>query len=127
MPNVHFEYHVSDTARARKFYGNLLGWTFRSMPQSDYHLVIGEGIGPGLALSGALTARNAPEPAAGSGPRGAALVFGVKDVDAAYAKALATGGAEAMPPTDFEGVGRIAYCEDGEGNIFGMIQPPETM
>jgi predicted enzyme related to lactoylglutathione lyase len=26
--------------------------------------------------------------------------------------------------TDFEGIGRLAYCEDGEGNIFGIIQPP---
>jgi hypothetical protein len=52
------------------------------------------------------------------------LTFTVADVDATYKKALATGGAEAMPPTDFEGIGRLAYCEDGEGNIFGIIQPP---
>ena len=127
MPNVHFEYQVSDTARARRFYGELFGCTYKSMPQGDYHLVVGEGIAPYSSLSGAITARNTPAPASSSGARGAVLVFGVKDVDSSYATVLANGGGEAMPPTDFPSVGRIAYCEDGEGNIFGMIQPPETM
>jgi len=121
---VHFEYHVSDTKRARDFYTGLFGWTYQSMPQGDYHLVVGEGIGIGQPVSGALTSRNAPAPQRGSGPRGAVLTFTVADVDVTYKKALATGGAEAMPPTDFEGIGRLAYCEDGEGNIFGIIQPP---
>ncbi len=127
MPNVHFEYHVSDTARARKFYSDLFGWTYESMAEGDYHLIKGEGIAPWTALSGALLGRNAPLPADGTGPRGAVLVFGVKDVDASFAKALANGGSETMPPTDFPPIGRLAYCEDGEGNIFGMIQPPEKM
>ena len=121
---VHFEYHVSDTKWARDFYTGLFGWTYQSMPQGDYHLVVGEGIGIGQPVSGALTLRNAPVPQPGSGPRGAVLTFTVADVDATYKKALATGGAEAMPPTDFEGIGRLAYCEDDEGNIFGIIQPP---
>jgi len=121
---VHFEYHVSDTARARSFYTGLFGWTYQPMPGMDYHLVIGDGIGIGQPISGALMARNAPVPPQGIGPRGAILTFTVADVDATYEKALATGGAEALPPTDFEGIGRLAYCEDGEGNIFGIIQPP---
>jgi predicted enzyme related to lactoylglutathione lyase len=124
MP-AHFELHVDDTARARRFYGDLLGWTFTSMPMGDYHLVSGDGIGLGQPLSGALTSRNAPAHPAGSGPRGAVRVFTVGDVDDLYARALASGGAEAMPPQDFEGIGRLAYCEDGEGNLFGMIQPPK--
>lgn len=127
MPNIHFEYHVRDTERARRFYAELFGWTYQSMPQGDYHLVLGDGIAPGTALSGALTSRNATEPTPGMGPRGAVLVFGVPDVDTSYSIALANGGAEAMAPTTFEGIGRLAYCDDGEGNIFGMIQPPETM
>ena len=50
---VHFEYHVSDTKRARDFYSGLFGWTYQSMPQGDYHLVVGEGIGIGrLVLRG---------------------------------------------------------------------------
>ncbi|MGB7244523.1 MAG: hypothetical protein WBC93_20855 [Sulfitobacter sp.] len=59
--------------------------------------------------------------APGPAERGAALFFEVPDVDACDATALASGGAEAMPPTDFPGSGRAAYCEDGESNIFGMI------
>ncbi|MEX0344083.1 MAG: VOC family protein [Rhizobiaceae bacterium] len=37
--------------------------------------------------------------------------------------ALASGGAEALPPENYPGVGRCAYVEDGEGNIVGMITP----
>ncbi len=121
---VHFEIYCTDTARARKFYTGIFGWSYQSMPQGDYHLISGKDIAVGALLSGALTGRNTPTPAASSGARGAVMVFGIDDVDVAYARALATGGAEAMSPTDFEGIGRIAYCEDGEGNIFGMIPPP---
>ena len=39
--------------------------------------------------------------------------------------ALANGGAEALPPEDYPGIGRCAYVEDGEGNIVGMITPTE--
>ena len=57
---VHFEYHVGDTARARSFYTGLFGWAYQPMPGMDYHLVIGDGIGIGQPISGALMARNAP-------------------------------------------------------------------
>jgi len=72
-------------------------------------------------LSGALMGRMDGKPAAGGPIRGCTLVFEVGDVDAKYARVLDIGGAEALPPTDFPGVGRAAYCEDGQGNVFGMI------
>lgn len=122
MPNVHFEYQVNDLERAKKFYAELFGWTFETM-MDDYFLVVGEGVGPGNSLSGALMARNSTAHPAGTAPRGAVLVWEVDDVNAKYALALGNGGAEAAPPEDYEGVGRVAYCEDGEGNLFGMLQP----
>lgn len=30
-------------------------------------------------------------------------------------------GAQALPHTDFPGIGRVAYCEDGQGSVFGII------
>ena len=76
--------------------------------------------GCACSLRGGLRVR-VSAPAPGGPVRGCTLTFEVADVDALYAKALANGGAEAMPPTDFPGIGRCGYCEDGEGNIFGMI------
>lgn len=122
MPNVHFEYQVNDLARAQTFYAALFGWHFEEMME-DYLLVVGADVGPGHKVSGALLKRNSPAHPAGTAPRGALLVWEVEDVDAVYATALKLGGGEAAPPEDYEGVGRVAYCEDGEGNLFGMIQP----
>ena len=53
------------------------------------------------------------------------MTFDVADCDERYAWALANGGAEALPPTDFPGVGRCAYVEDGQGNVVGMIASAE--
>ncbi|MEM9062720.1 MAG: VOC family protein [Pseudomonadota bacterium] len=125
MP-AHFEIHVADVERAKAFYGNILGWSFEAMPigeDAGYHLILGPGIGGGSELTGGMMRRIGEAPEAGSPVRGCTLTFEVADVDACYTAALAGGGAEALPPADYPGIGRCAYCEDGEGNIFGMITP----
>lgn len=121
MPTAHFEIHVNDINRAQKFYGALFGWTFQQYGPMEYFLVNSHDIGMGKPVSGALLPRNAPSPEPHTSPRGAVVTFIVADVDASYAKALEMGGGEALPPTDYEGIGRVAQIEDGEGNIVGMI------
>lgn len=125
MP-AHFEIHVTEGSRARDFYGHLFGWTFVPMEgaeEVDYHLIAGPGIGPEHALTGGMMQRSGKSPAKGAPIRGATLVFEVGDVDVSYAWALDHGGAEALPPEDYLGIGRCAYVEDGEGNVVGMITP----
>lgn len=120
----HFEIHVSDTADARAFYSGLFGWTFEVMPTGDdmeYYLISGPEIEAGL--TGGLMPRTGPAPEAGTPVRGCTLIFTVTDCDERYAWALANGGAEALPPTDYPGIGRAAYVEDGQGNIVGFITP----
>ncbi|MCZ4354186.1 VOC family protein [Roseovarius aestuarii] len=129
MP-AHFEIHVNDVARAQTFYTKVLGWSFTPMDDAGgdaigYHLIEGDGIGGTSALTGGLLKRPDASPAPGGPIRGCTLTFEVADVDERYATALAAGGAEALPPTDYPGIGRAAYCEDGEGNVFGMIQPAQ--
>lgn len=122
----HFEIHASDVAQAKAFYGGLFGWTFSGMPGGedvDYHLVDGSDIGADKGVTGGLMRRLGETPAAGSPVRGGTMTFEVDDCDARYAWALAHGGAEALPPADYPGVGRCAYVEDGQGNIVGMITP----
>lgn len=125
MPTAHFELQVADTDAGKAFYRAVFGWDFERFPDADYHLVLGDGIGRGQPVSGALMPRNGPLPVAGTAPRGAVVTFPVDNVDAAYSIALDSGGAEAMAPEDFPGVGRLAYIEDGHGNIVGMITPPK--
>ncbi|EAQ01229.1 hypothetical protein OB2597_04475 [Pseudooceanicola batsensis HTCC2597] len=122
----HFEIHVSDMGRAKTFYGGLFGWSFAPMPggeEVEYHLV--EGIAEATAMTAALMRRADAAPAAGSPIRGGTMTFEVDDCDARYGWALENGGAEALPPMDYPGVGRCAYVEDGEGNVVGLIAPLE--
>ena len=123
---AHFEIHVEDVSRAKAFYGGLFGWTFDPMPGGEpveYTLIEGSQFPDGL--SGAFMRRMGETPASGAPVRGGTMTFEVADCDERYAWALANGGAEALPPADYPGVGRAAYVEDGEGNIVGFVTPEE--
>lgn len=122
----HFEIHASDVDQAKAFYSGLLGWNFLPMQGGEdvgYHLIEGDQIGSDKLLTGGLMSRMGAAPAAGSPVRGGTMTFEVTDCDDRYVWALANGGAEALPPTDYPGIGRCAYVEDGQGNIVGMITP----
>ena len=123
---AHFEIHTIDVATAKAFYSEVLGWTFSAMPGGeavDYQIIKGKGVGGRNKLTGGMMRRMGAATPAGGAIRGCTLTFEVGDVDAAYATALANGGAEALPPADYPGFGRVAYCEDGQGNVFGMMTP----
>jgi len=124
----HFEIHATDVARAKAFYSGLFGWTFAPMTgaeEVDYHLIEGEEVGMTKGVTAGIMRRMGEAPAPGSGVRGGTMTFEVADCDESYSWALAHGGAEALPPMDYPGIGRCAYVEDGEGNIVGMITPAE--
>ncbi|WP_197089186.1 VOC family protein [Puniceibacterium sp. IMCC21224] len=117
-----FEIHVTDMSKAMTFYSQLFGWTFHPMAGAEaveYHRITG------AAIDGGMMRRMAGSAGVGAPVRGAMLTFPVADVDVAYAWALANGGAEALPPTDYPGMARIAYCEDGQGNIVGLSGPSQ--
>ncbi len=120
----HFEIHAADVDAAKEFYAGLFGWTFSAMPGGEevgYHLIEGSDIGMDKGVTGGVMARMGATPDPGSPVRGGTMTFEVADCDDRYHWALANGGAEALPPTDFPGIGRCAYVEDGQGNIVGMI------
>ncbi|MGI9391725.1 MAG: VOC family protein [Boseongicola sp.] len=124
----HFEIHVTDIDSAKKFYGGLFGWSFSPMPGGedvDYHLIEGSQIGMEAGVSGGLMRRMGEAPSAGSPIRGGTMTFDVADCDDRYTWALENGGAEALPPEDYPGIGRCAYVEDGQGNVVGFLAPAE--
>jgi predicted enzyme related to lactoylglutathione lyase len=49
------------------------------------------------------------------------VYFGADDVDAAFAKAIAAGAHEMLPPRDFPG-GRFAILGDPQGAAFGILK-----
>ena len=125
---VHFEIHASDPDRLIAFYSQLLDWSFQRFGEMDYWSIdTGAGAitpsGGGNGINGGLTRRQGPAPEAGGAVNGANIVIGVEDVDGLFAKGLELGGSEALAPSDMPGVGRLAYLQDPDHNIFGMISP----
>ena len=122
----HFEIYAADVEAAKAYYGGLFGWSFDPMQggeQMNYHLATGRDIGAANGCTVGLLTRPDTAHPAGSAIRGGTMTFEVPDCDGSYVWALNNGGAEALPPTDFPGIGRCAYVEDGQGNIVGMITP----
>ena len=122
----HFEIYVADVEKAKTYYAGLFGWTYSSMPgaeEFEYHLAEGRDIGVDKGCTIGMLQRPDTAHPAGTAVRGGTMTFEVADCDSTYAWAMENGGAEALPPMDYPGIGRVAYVEDGQGNIVGMITP----
>jgi len=104
---VWFEVPAQETARARSFYGRLLGWQFEPFEGNPEYHVAGE-------AGGAVHA--------GEGGAGLLVYFGVDDLAAAVAQVRELGG-RADDAQPIPGVGTYARCTDTEGNAFGLYQP----
>lgn len=115
MPRViHFELPADNPDRAVQFYSDVFGWKFQKWagPQ-DYWLVsTGEG-GPGI--NGGLLRRSHPGAST-------ANTVDVTSVDEAVRSVEKAGGTIVAPKMPIPGVGYLAYCQDTEGNTFGVLQ-----
>ena len=111
---VHFELPADDTARAKEFWGSLMGWKFRPpWGGMEYHMTDGLEPGGGIYPSQ-------------SGERGLVVYFGVEDMDAALARVAELGG-RADEKQPIPGMGWFARCTDTEGNAFSLFQSDESV
>jgi len=127
---VHFEIHASEPQRLVDFYSQLLGWTFSQFGDVPYWTIeTGEGaIGnvagtAGHGINGGLTQRRGPKPEPGAPVMGCNFVVGVDEVDSLMRRGVELGGTEALPATDWPGIGRGGYLLDPDNNVFGLISP----
>lgn len=104
-----FELPADDTARARKFYGQLFGWRTAEFG-GDYHVIEN---GPVGAI--------APKDAQLTHPR---VYFHTDDIDASVQRVHELGGTsediQTMPD-----VGRIVHCQDDQGTPFSLYEPTQ--
>ncbi|MFC5466126.1 VOC family protein [Lederbergia graminis] len=125
---VHFEVHVDDMERAKRFYGEVFGWKFEDW--SEYAGMPYFGAVTGDAgehgIDGALMQRQSPPPEPGQALNGYACTMGVADYDSTEAKILENGGKVALPKYALPGMAWQGYYIDTEGNIFGIHQPDEN-
>jgi len=112
---------TTDPAAAKKFYGEVFGWTADDQPmppgQASYALekIKGKSV---AGISGMMEEQKK----AGMPPHWTAY-FTVQNVDEATKKATSLGGKALMPPMDVMDVGRMAVIEDPAGAPFAIWQP----
>jgi predicted enzyme related to lactoylglutathione lyase len=110
---VHIEVPAGDTARAKQFWGSLVGWSFQSWEGGmEYHMFEGE---PGGGLY----------PAESADDRGIRVYFGTDDINAEVARVRELGG-EASDASPIPGIGWYSHCKDTEGNAFALYQNDES-
>lgn len=117
---IHFEVPADDTARARRFYEQVLGWRFHQWdgPVEYWMATTGPGEQPGI--DGALMVRQAPG-------HGMVNVVSVDSVDETIRAVEAAGGKTVVQKMPVPGVGWVAYFLDTEDNAFAVMQPdPEA-
>jgi uncharacterized protein len=122
---VHFEIHVNDMERAKKFYGEVFGWSFQDW--SDYagmpYFGAVTGNGNELGIDGALMQRHGAPPETHQALNAFACTMGVEIYDLTEAKIIENGGTVAMPKFALPGMAWQGYYMDTEGNTFGIHQP----
>ena len=104
-----------EPAKAREFFGKLLGWTFVEIPGMGHRMQVG-----GRDVGGMfdLASPNTPP---GTPPLIGVMVK-VGSADAIVAKVAALGG-KAMPAFDITDQGRMAVCFDPNGAAFDVWEP----
>lgn len=119
---IHFEILGDDPERLAEFYRAALGWEIQSWEDAAEHGVeywlVSTGPKDAAGIDGAIMRRQFPQPVINT-----ALV---ESLDAAMDNVRAAGGKIVFGPQEIPGVGTHAYCEDPEGNLFGVIQEPES-
>jgi hypothetical protein len=123
MSNPHgsfiwYELMSTDPDASKAFYDSVVGWNIGPKPAGDmdYRMISASDghIGGVLRLTDEMSAHGARPTWLG--------YFGVDDVDATVAKAVARGGNVLMPAWDIPNVGRIAMVTDAQGLPFYVMR-----
>lgn len=120
MPRVvHFEISADEVGQAIDFYSGVFGWKIEKWGGPiDYWLITtGREHEPGI--DGGLRIREKPSDTTIN-------TIDVPSVAEYSAKITAHGGKIIQPKTVIPGVGYFAYCQDTEGNTFGIMEADES-
>ena len=101
---IHFEIHVDNMERAKKFYGEVFGWTFEDYSEYAGMPYFGAVTGDDkeMGINGALMQRQGPPPETNQPLNGYACTMGVEDYDSTEAKILQHGGKTHCPNMPFQ-------------------------
>ena len=117
QPICHLEINVSNLDNAKKFYGELLGWTFESWGEAPYAMFkTAEG-----SISGGLSGFGGP-----MGGGGITYYAQVDEIEPYLEKAKSLGGAvKGEPHLIDENIGWCGFVTDPDGNVVGLFKPAQ--
>jgi hypothetical protein len=118
-PVTWFEIPATDLPRAQAFYEHVLGVTFQPDTVDGHAMALFPWADGQAGASGALVTGNSYVP----GRTGARVYFGVDDIDATLARAVAHGGLVHYPVTAIGAHGFVAEFIDTEGNLIALHAP----
>lgn len=125
MANPHgtpiwYELGAVDPDAAKRFYEAVAAWTIEARPagEMDYRMITVTGADN---VGGLARFDPAQAPTAAMKP-GWRVYLGVDDVDATVASITEAGGAVHLGPFDLDGVGRMAFVADPQGNPFYVMR-----
>ena len=125
MPNNigRFAINADDVPRARDFYQKVFGWTFEPWGPPNFYL-IETGEEQVRAVGGLLQER--PELVPGGRMIGYECTIGVKNLDDTIRAIESNGGKLVTSKFHIPTVGTVAYFQDTEGNVAGIIQSEQA-
>jgi len=112
---IHFELFADQPERAAKFYEEVFGWQISKWEGPiEYHLITTHGENePGI--NGAIAPRQNPNDTTIN-------TISVASFEKFAQKVVEAGGVVLTPKQTVPGVGYFAYCQDTEGNTFGIME-----
>jgi predicted enzyme related to lactoylglutathione lyase len=110
----HIEIPVADTTRAKKFYSEVFGWTFKEY-MNDY--VMFDTKSEDYTVMGGLW----KEPDSSKRIQQGTIHLDTPDIAATIEKAKANGGSVVKDKFPIPGVGFNAFVKDSEGNVIGLF------
>ncbi|MCI0714334.1 MAG: VOC family protein [Chloroflexi bacterium] len=108
------ELYTRDVAKARDFYGTLLGWTFQKVEGMEYYTIQNNG-----RMNGGIMELS---PEWGDAPSHWMVYFSVEDVDKTAEAIKANGGTLHGDIMDAGGIGRFVLADDPSGAAAAYIQ-----
>ena len=114
----HFEIYTDNPLKVQPFYENVFGWTFKKFeggPMEYWLVTTGDESEPGI--NGGLT-----RPRPGQTP-GTVNTVAVSSLEETISNVEKSGGKICVPKMAIPGVGWLAYANDPDGNVFGIIEP----
>jgi|SRR5215469_8913984 len=113
---IHFEIPADDPERAANFYRKAFGWKIEKWPGPMEYWLVTTGADGTPGINGGLTRKQGPITATTN-------TVDVASVDAAVNAVQSAGGKVLVPKMPIPTIGYLAYCQDPEGNVFGLLQP----